>query len=447
MSPPNKCNVDTSTKRPLTRKETILESDSAGHKHYAIEGFTSQMQHSPLEDKQMWEASPLGMPETWSESLWGLSKAIMSFPHPACVFWGEAMISIHNNEWTKATGLNDQGKEQRGQLSADAVTALSAPLLGKAQNRVDSAAFFQHNAGDDDGNYIVSIGPLFGKAILEQAGAGGSLVQLIRKASRQTHTKREPATLPDQREGQNPREGPQSKSTPRKLETPELTAFDKHPFFHRFAEMLPTGLSILDHNAQAVFVNRTFHELTTHCGEAQHFTSWPQGIHPDDQERVMSGYRDAFASNKQFRTEFRMLGHERPWRLLFMMPFDGDDVRHISIQDHGGFICCLLDITCEKGAELMEREAAKNAIEARVRQERFMDMISHEIRNPLSAMLHCTEDIDEAVRNPENFDISSIKEAIETINVCVQVSALNTLRNERKNLFCHALCLASTRSC
>lgn len=75
----------------------------------------------------------------------------------------------------------------------------------------------------------------------------------------------------------------------------------------------------------------------------------------------MSGYRDAFASNKQLRTGYRALGHQRPWRLLFMMPFDGDDIRHLSIGDHGGFICCILDITCEKGAEFVEREAAKNA--------------------------------------------------------------------------------------
>jgi hypothetical protein len=44
----------------------------------------------------------------------------------------------------------------------------------------------------------------------------------------------------------------------------------------------------------------------------------------------------------------------------------------------------------------------------------------------LSAMLHCTEDIEEAVGDPANFDVSSIREAIETINVCVQVSAPKT---------------------
>jgi hypothetical protein len=393
-----------------------------------IQSLTDQMQDSLTGDKLTWETSPLGMPETWPELLRGFSKAIMSFPHPACVFWGEAMVSLHNDEWAKATGLDGQGKEQRGQLTANAFDALSASLLGKVQKRVDSLAFSQHNAGDEATNHIVSISPLFDEAMSEQVGAHGSLVQLIRKPSRHGQAKDEAATPPDQMEVRSPGEGTEPKSDLSQIVTsPEMASFDKHPFFNRFAEMLPTGLAILDHNAQAVFVNRTFHELTTHCGEDQHFTSWSQTIHPDDQERVMSGYQDAFASNKQLRTEFRALGHQRPWRLLFMMPFDGDDIRHMSIRDHGGFICCMLDITCEKGAELVEREAAKNAIEARMRQERFIDMISHEIRNPLSAMLHCTEDIDEAVSDPEEFDISSIKEAIETINVCIQVGAPDTL--------------------
>ena len=378
------------------------------------------------EDKQMWEASPLGPSNTWPESLRDLSKAIVSFPHPACVFWGEAMISVHNQEWTTATGLDDQGRGKRGKLSEDAFDALNASLLGKPQKRVDSLAFSTHDQNGEASNHIVSISPLFDEATPKEDGAHGSLVQLIRRAhGRPTD---EAVLSPERMQESMPGNDLELGPVPNRLGTlPELAAFDKHPFFSRFAEMLPTGLAILDHNAQAIFINRTFHELTTHCDDAQHFTSWSQAIHPDDQERVMSGYQHAFASHKQLRTEFRTVGSLRPWRLLFMMPFDGDDIQHISIQDHGGFICCILDITCEKGAELVEREAAKGAVEARVRQERFIDMISHEIRNPLSAMLHCTEDIEEAVGDPANFDLPGVKEAIETINICVQVSAPKTV--------------------
>lgn len=94
-------------------------------------------------------------------------------------------------------------------------------------------------------------------------------------------------------------------------------SFDEHPFFHRSAEMLPTGLAILDHRAQAVFVNQHFYQLTTHRGPNQEFKSWPQSIHSDNYKGVMELYHNAFLPQTQLRTEFRALGQQHPWRLLF----------------------------------------------------------------------------------------------------------------------------------
>jgi len=53
--------------------------------------------------------------------------------------------------------------------------------------------------------------------------------------------------------------------------------------------MLPSGLAILDHKAQAVFVNQHFYQLTTHRGEDQSFNSWPHSIHEDDYREVPRG--------------------------------------------------------------------------------------------------------------------------------------------------------------
>ncbi|KAK6429511.1 hypothetical protein LTR95_014338, partial [Oleoguttula sp. CCFEE 5521] len=61
-------------------------------------------------------------------------------------------------------------------------------------------------------------------------------------------------------------------------------------------------------------------------------------------------------------------------------------------------MCTIVDISSEKGAELFQRHAAEEAMERKKQQERFVDMISHGIRNPLSAVLHCMEDVDEAVK-------------------------------------------------
>lgn len=85
-------------------------------------------------------------------------------------------------------------------------------------------------------------------------------------------------------------------------------------------------------------------------------------------------------------------------------------------QRSGGFARCFVDIACEKGAALVERKTAKDANEAGVKQETFIDTTSHEVRNPVLVMLHCKEDTDQAMRDQNNFDIPSILTAIETIN-------------------------------
>jgi signal transduction histidine kinase/CheY-like chemotaxis protein len=96
-------------------------------------------------------------------------------------------------------------------------------------------------------------------------------------------------------------------------------------------------------------------------------------------------------------------------------------VKSFGYKDGGLHICTISDITPEKQAELVQRQAAQEAKERKKHQERFIDMISHEIRNPLSAILHCTEDIQEAIFNkkPEEISVLDITEAAETISLCI----------------------------
>jgi signal transduction histidine kinase len=81
------------------------------------------------------------------------------------------------------------------------------------------------------------------------------------------------------------------------------------------------------------------------------------------------------------------------------------------------------DITPEKTAEPLQRKIANDAKERKQQQERFIDIISYKVRNPLSAILHCAEDIIDAVRGGVQDNgkeqIAKIAEATETINLCV----------------------------
>jgi len=58
--------------------------------------------------------------------------------------------------------------------------------------------------------------------------------------------------------------------------------------------------------------------------------------------------------------------------------------------EEGGYIVAVVDITDLKAAESSQRHAAEEAKERKEQQERFVDMISHEIRVLfMSIMLRC----------------------------------------------------------
>lgn len=196
--------------------------------------------------------------------------------------------------------------------------------------------------------------------------------------------------------------------------------------FQRFAELLPNGLAILDKELEAIFVNDGFFRLTTNK-MANEFRAWPESIHPDDYDRVMAAYRTAFSRRADLRIEFRCTseaaGEEGEWRLFLFRPLSDDP--------EAGFICAVVDITEIKQAQLAQEKAATEAQERKEQQERFIDMVSHEIRNPLSAVMHLAEEVKDVTRelgdSHEDIkdQVSDIVDAADTILLCV--SHQNTL--------------------
>ncbi|KAK4553207.1 hypothetical protein LTR86_009737 [Recurvomyces mirabilis] len=369
----------------------------------------------------VWKQSPLGLPHEWPAILQSYVHTLASFRYPAAIFWDEDLIMLHNRSWQDAGVKSDQGQIQRGSLNTDASAALSAALHGGEPKQIHSTLLLGTDAGDQDDAYVVLVSPLFGNG-----GVVGLLAQLTPRSVDTNDGKNERSGYTSHARSWHQSSSRNGGKSSRDLNLSQLGQMesrgplDEHPFFHRFADMIPSGLAVLDHKAQAVFVNQNFWQLTTHQGEDKSFMAWPQSIHPDDYDRVMDAYHRSFRSGEQSRTEFRALGAEHPWRLLLLTPLGDENLEYVSLQERGGFICSIVDISSEKGAEISERRAAKEAKERREQQERFIDMISHEIRNPLSAVLHCSEDIDEAISDEDNVNLGAIKESVETINLCIQ---------------------------
>ena len=62
-------------------------------------------------------------------------------------------------------------------------------------------------------------------------------------------------------------------------------------------------------------------------------------------------------------------------------------------------MACTTDISKLKWAHNFQARLATEAREAKRQQEAFIDMVSHEMRNPLSAIVHCADGISSCVED------------------------------------------------
>ncbi|KAJ6089216.1 hypothetical protein N7499_004063 [Penicillium canescens] len=197
-------------------------------------------------------------------------------------------------------------------------------------------------------------------------------------------------------------------------------SFDFNPTAsaQQLADNIPHGLAILNRNYELVSENSSFRTLIA-CSDTKFPHCLLRSIHLDDVHRVNTWFNDALSTKEALRIEYRTRSQDM-WCLLTLSPLfaHGHD---FGLDTHGGFIVTISDITPEKRAEYFQKQLAKDAQEHRQNQERFIDMISHEIRNPLSAILHCTEDIIQETSENEDHEtlLSRIIESAETISLCI----------------------------
>jgi len=359
---------------------------------------------------EAWDDSDIGAEKDWPDALRSLVPCVFTLPHPAAIFWGDKLAMIYNEAWETAShSALKQGKPPNDAFDKDTLEILREYLQGRIPRPIVASQLPGHHAASTEKPSVVC------SPIHDDAKVAGVLVQIFSQTrSNNNHTQEKATGEQDKKNsGQNNTDGSGNL---------DEIALDRQPFFQKFAEMLPTGLAILNHKADPLFVNHQFHSLTAHRGADQSFRMWPETIHPDDYERVMDEYHKAFESQTDLETEFRAYGEDQ-WRLFLMRPLGKNNLQRSDLQRLGGYICALIDVSDMKNAEIAQTRVAKEARERKKQQERFIDMISHEIRNPLSAVLHCAENILDAVQDGEaksdTIDVEEIVDAVHTIQLCV----------------------------
>ncbi|KAF2257780.1 putative histidine kinase HHK12p [Lojkania enalia] len=374
-------------------------------------------------DRSDWSKTALGPRESWPATLKCLvSSCILPLPHCAAIFWGSELAIIHNLAWGKAQGnLDGQGARAHDVYEGEALTSLKTAVRGRTV-KVGCNFFLKHTPEDEQQSTI-----LLSTVLDENGKRQGVLAQLLHNPIVEKYL---PLSGLDKLSRENPVHQTKRLGEQQTNEGDHEGQTDSHQtqLFSKFAELLPNGLAILDSSAEAIFVNDNFFKLTTNKSSNE-FRAWPESIDPQDYDRVMTAYRKAFSSRQELRVEFRCVtgdakaDEDVEWRLFLLKPLKDDP--------EAGFIAAVVDITEIKQAQITQEKAAAEARERKEQQERFIDMVSHEIRNPLSAVLHLAEEVKEVAKGIKSLhsdvaeQIADIQDAADTILLCV--SHQNTL--------------------
>ncbi|SMQ45798.1 unnamed protein product [Zymoseptoria tritici ST99CH_3D7] len=194
--------------------------------------------------------------------------------------------------------------------------------------------------------------------------------------------------------------------------------------YENFANYAPVGIAIVTREYSIEWANKAYHDVMEQTSDT---TSFLDCVHPDDVSAVEGQFEHGTLHEGAYSFQCRLKkmassaavspGEEVPqsspaW--ILVSAYKGLDV------DNNTTMCWIIDITAHKTAEEFLRRRMDEAMEMKKAKERFIDQTSHEVRNPLSAMIHCTEDIITELRKRGDASLSEALEAAQTISHCTQ---------------------------
>ncbi|KAF4971496.1 hypothetical protein FZEAL_9839 [Fusarium zealandicum] len=170
----------------------------------------------------------------------------------------------------------------------------------------------------------------------------------------------------------------------------------------RLAEFATVGMYDVSMDGRLLSANNLFWELTgldkVDLAKVD-VKPWPKCVVEEDLPILENSLRKLVESGRTETAEFRLrtpwvaedssgnISMNSRWVLATFMPVKSSEG---VIQSFTG---CLSDVSMQRWQLDQEKLRKEEAIESKRQQENFIDMTSHEMRNPLSAILHCTDAI------------------------------------------------------
>ncbi|KAK6533301.1 hypothetical protein TWF694_002254 [Orbilia ellipsospora] len=193
--------------------------------------------------------------------------------------------------------------------------------------------------------------------------------------------------------------------------------------FTRLAEFAPVGIFIADFQGKINYYNDMFSEISCHPTNLDP-SRWLESVHPADLARTEANWNEVIHGKKRKTWEFRWktplmlhnhLGEEVDrWTLFAASPeLDADGMLL-------GVFGSMTNISETKFAEDLQKRRVEEVVELKRQQDNFVDMASHEMRNPLSAIL---QGADAVLGSLERYrEIASSQDLLDDIESSIDVA-------------------------
>lgn len=199
----------------------------------------------------------------------------------------------------------------------------------------------------------------------------------------------------------------------------------------RMTEFSPLGMFLISPDGVLLEANDRYYEMTNHSRDNAFEMSFMDTVADLSKSTAMELWQkmtvglQAISEELQLSNNYNTEINEATgapidcWALVSALPEIGQDGQVRSVMGS------ITDVSHQKWAQTLQDQRLREAEETKRQQNSFIDITSHEMRNPLSAVLICADDIRESLTDhPFAADdmpvIQSCVEAANTIALCVQ---------------------------
>lgn len=201
--------------------------------------------------------------------------------------------------------------------------------------------------------------------------------------------------------------------------------------FTRMAELAPVGMFIADSTGKMAYCNDMWFQISRCSREGKGEEDWMDYVQEADRPSLDKSWQKLINNRIPMSSEFRF---KHPWRdrngnsgdtwvLASAYPERGADGQLKRI------FGSITDISSQKFAEGLQKRRMEEAVELKRQQENFIDITSHEMRNPLSAILQCADEISSSLSASQSLEnlaphvkelLESNSDSAQTIILCAQ---------------------------